>query len=173
MIVKYKVKTVVGYSFTDKPIQRLRQAGFSLIQNDHTLNKGYREFVIPLADSLGLGMSLEIREVLDEELYFAFQKKREFVPFVSERQDQFSKTEHLNKSICINAIYDQNLPDSDLKSFLKIRKIHPIRLVIIKCKEDFFKQNPNLADQSFKWNHKEAALIHLGQNCYDLLMISE
>lgn len=167
------MKTVVGYSFTETPMQRLKQSGFDLIRNDETLNHGYREFLVPLSESSGLGFSLEFREVLDEDLYFRFQNKREFIPHESELEKPFLNTSHPNKVESVAAIYGDNLPDGELKDFLKLRKAHPLWLVVLKCRGDFFLNNKTTIDHYFNWNNQEAALIHLGQSCFDLLIIKE
>lgn len=167
------MKTLVGYSFTEAPIQRLKQAGFDLVRNDETLEKGYREFIIPFSESIGLGLSLEFREILDEELYFQFQNKREFDPHESESKKNNLKFNHANDVRSIAAIYGENLPEGELKDYLKLRKVHSLWLVILKCQSDYFFKNKSVVDRYFNWNEREAALIHLGQSCFDLLIIKE
>lgn len=167
------MKTVVGYSFTETPIHRLKQSGFDLIQDNQTLVNGYREFIIPLSETTGLGVSLEFREILDEDLYFRFQKKREFVPHESESKKRDLKFNHPNHVETVLAVYGDNLPEGELKDFLKLRKSHPLWLVVLKSHGDYFIKNKLAVDHYFKWNNQEAALIHLGQSCFDLLIVKE
>lgn len=160
------MNTLVGFTFTETPIQRLKNAGFSIYQNDETLKYGYREFLCPFQDAL----NLEFREIIDENAYFDFQKKRDLSPFETTNTKIISDVRHDNSVMAFGAFFGAELPDGELKDYLKIRKTHSIWLAWLKCGD--FSRFKNLAkpDHLFDFKGQPAALIHLGQSCFDILV---
>lgn len=164
------IKTVVGFSFTDYPVNHLQKMGFLLRRNDGTLKRGYREFICFLPDNAGLGLSFEIREILEEELYFSFVEKKDFSPFITENAASFIESSQLNSVSSIQEILDASMPDGDLKIFLEIKKKYPLWALRLKC--DDFNIFRSLAESEKKvsWQGHEAILIQLGESCFDLLI---
>lgn len=167
------MKTVVGFALTQTPMNRLRNQGFYLHENESTLEHGYREFIIPFSPTAGTGHSIEFRELVDEDLYFKFQQKRDLSPFESENKHIVGDFIHPNQVYCMAGIFGADMPECELKEYLKIRKPHSIWVLWLKCKKwnDFeIAASPDLF---FRWQNGEAALIHLGQSCFDLLITAD
>jgi len=156
----------VGYIFTESVIHRLSESGFSFYKNDATLKSGYIQFILPISEI----ESLEFRQILDEDLYFKSQNKKDFSPFISEIQINIELQTHPNTITSISCLVDQDFEDSELKTFLQIRKRHSIWAVILNC-TDFEKFKKMANPENFTtWQNKTVAVIHLGSACFDLVV---
>lgn len=164
------MKTVVGFTFTDNPLRRLSNAGFLFHRNEASLVNGYREFLCPLARNLGGGQSIEIREVIDEISYLKFQGKNNFCPFESESSNDYSEIKNPNTIYFTEGIIGEEIEDGELKDYLKIRKQYPIWALWLKCLDAEKFNTQVVPDRHFKFHNEKAALIHLGQSCYDLIV---
>lgn len=166
----FAMKTIVGFTFTETLIDELTRSGFKFIRNDSTLKNGYYEYLCILNPIADLPQALEIREVVDEVVYFANKNKKDFSPFISELPLDIPAAIHENTVYQVKNILDESMIDGELKFFLKIRKTHSIWALEIGCKD--LNKFMKLADSAltFNWNNKKAALIHLGTSCFDLLV---
>lgn len=166
----FAMKTIVGFTFTETLIEELTRSGFKYIRNDSTLKNGYYEYVCVLNPNADMPQALEIREVVDEVVYFANTNKKDFSPFISDLPLTTLATTQENTVYQVKNIIDESMIDGELKFFLKIRKTHSIWALELSCKD--LNKFMKLADSLiFNWNNKKAALIHLGTSCFDLLVI--
>ena len=164
------LKTFVGYVFTDHPIRYLSELGFTLKSSDETLKNGYRQHLCFLSPDDGLGLSIEIREILDENLYFQFDPKKKFAPFEKESTARYIQTDHPNSAYCVYKIINEHLENGELKHFLKIRKLHPTWALWIKCKNIIYFEDKMNDVKKVKLQNHDALLIRLGETCFDLLI---
>ncbi|MCB0370371.1 MAG: hypothetical protein KDD45_13340 [Bdellovibrionales bacterium] len=167
------MKTLVGFTFTEIILKQLSNAGFNFIRSDSTLNKGYYQNLLLFASHSDEVQALEIREVIDENLYFQNQTKKDFAPFVTDLDfDSHLSCIHPNSVYQINRqLQEQDFTDaSKLHVFLKLRKLHPIWAIQLSCHQ--FEKIKTLSHSEFifSWQENEALLIHLGTSCFDLLV---
>lgn len=164
------MKTVVGVVFTDHPVLHLESLGFLLKKVDESEKLGYRGFVCHLSSNHGLKYNFEIREVLDEDLYYSFNKKNNFAPFIMDNTIFPEKVSHPNTVESVEEILNDSMAPSDLSHFLSIKKRHPLWALRLKCKDlsTFEKFAPH--EMKIQWENKSAFVVHLGQSCFDLVV---
>lgn len=171
------LKTVVGFAFTENPLQRLMAGGFTFQCNER-LAYGYREFICPLSAQLGSGLSIEIREIIDEVAYFKIQaeirngNEKIFSPFINENSELINEIQHPNSIYFVESVLGEEMQEGELKDYLKIRKQYPIWALWLKCHDLEIFNKQVKPDKYFYWQNHNAALIHLGQSCFDLIVTS-
>lgn len=155
--------------------------GFTFHSDETSLVYGYRKFICPLSAQLGMALSIEIREIIDETAYFKNQAKiqntnqnnNNFKPFINENSDLIDEVQHPNSIYFAESILGEEMQDGELKDYLKIRKQYPIWALWLKCHDfELFKRLAKPV-KYFLWQNQEAALIHLGQSCFDLIVTAE
>ena len=169
------MKTVVGFSFTDSPVQHLTDLGFSFHGYEETLKYGYREFSCCF-ESLNKQSSdpllhLEIREVIDEVVYFKFQSQKNFSPFIAEKNSLNKIDQHLNGAIGVEEVLFSDIENSEMKKYFLLKKKYPLWAVWLKCRD--LKKFENYDSDFFEvveWRNQKALLIPMGPLCYDLLI---
>lgn len=169
------LKTVVGFTFTENPLQRLIADGFMFQSDETSLVNGYRKFICPLSAQLGSGLSIEIREVIDETVYFKIHNENQnnnFSPFVNENSELINEIKHPNSIYFAESILGEEMQEGELKDYLKIRKQYPIWALWLKCYDFELFNRRAKPDKYFHWKNQNAALIHLGQSCFDLIVTS-
>lgn len=163
------MKTIVGFCFTEQPLKHLAEMGLLFQRGESYEARGYREFLYPLSPHLGLDVNLEIREILNEDIYFTYQDKKNFESFEYQNptllsQPQFSPVEYVQGYI------NSNIENSPLKDQLNYRKPHSLWAVWIKS-ENFENILAHAKDEKLIiWRNQPALLISMGQSCYDLLI---
>ena len=160
----------MGFSFTDNPAQHLNELGFSFHCDESSLASGYKSFLFPFLTGAGIDRSIEIREVLDEEAYFQFQKRRSFSPFESENASGLREWQHPNSAYCIQAVLDNQMQQCELKDYLQIRKKYPLWALWLKCADFELFGSYTKSEKNIIWQNQPAVLIHLGQSCFDLVI---
>jgi hypothetical protein len=169
-LILERVKNYVGFVFTDAPLKDLVERGFAFQQVELGADKGYRSFVCRFPNAT----QFELREILDEQSYLASFRVDHFQPFIEELAlpaVQASQNENSVSEILGN-LSSLNLNSGELRSYLDIRKSFPLWAVEMKC-EDFslFCQRAR-PDRIFHSEGRSLALIHLGPNCFDLIIRS-
>lgn len=171
------MRTLVGFSFTESVIEELTYYGFKFIKNETTISKGYYQYLYLLEPNEEKIAALEIREIIDEVLYFSDSANKNFSPFINEfdagplNLPQF--VEHTNTVYKIKSILTDRMTDGSLQLFLQLRKVHPLWAVELECR-DFQKFIEIVKpERYFDWHNKKAILIHLGTSCCDLLITQE
>ena len=161
------IKTAVGFIFTEQPVHQLTELGFSLRRNDDTLKFGYREFLCLFAEA---NMGFELREVLDEDLYFKFDPRGKFAPFEYEKAAVPGPTVHANTVYELHQVLDERMENGDLKKIIKIRKSHPLWALWLRCEKFDYFMKDTAGLRQVEWRGREAVLITLGQSCFDLVI---
>lgn len=160
------MKFYVGYIFTESVIDRLSAIGFSFQKNDATLKDGYREFILAFPNS----ENIELRQIVDEDLYFKSQNKKDLSPFFYDTIKELDYKNQPNTAISVSGFVDKNMDDCALKEFLQIRKRHSIWGLILNC-TDFEKfKKMSETENFFTWQNHKTAVIHLGSACFDLII---
>ena len=164
------MKTIVGFCFTEQPIKHLTEIGFVFQRNDELTLKGYREFICLLPENRGTGHSLEIREILNEEIYFQFQTQKNFNPFENENSALCTLVSQPHLIQNVQGLLDANMEEGDLKNYLSIRKIHPLWAVWLKCADFSILQKSVTTEKLISWRGQPAMVISMGESCYDLVV---
>lgn len=164
------MKSIVGVVFTDHPIKHLENIGFILNQRNDTEVFGYREFICHFLPGQGLNDCFEIREVLDENLYFNFCKKENFAPFISENSSFLKPVVHPNSVYCIEEILTESMPSCELSHYLSVKKRHPLWALKLKCNNlQTFAQCAS-EEKKVIWKNQDCFLTQLGPSCFDLVI---
>lgn len=164
------MELAVGFVFTSSLIEDLQQRGFALA----TLNSipGCHRFVCRLAGD-GVLSGFELREVLEEELYFKGRETKDFHPFVDKCleipkgnfAEQFNSVVNFRKCLWLD-----QMESSDLKQYLSIRKVFGLCALWLECADWERFQATAKPDRIFMWNETKAGLIHLGPSSFDLVV---
>lgn len=167
------MKMVVGFSFTDYPVQYLIEMGFLFQCNEFNRERGYRECLCTFLPHLGSGLSIEIREILEEDVYTQFHKQKNFSPFEYENTtfptDKIIQ-QHPNSVYCVQGILTEDMEPGELKDYFKYKKPYPLWALWLKCKDINNFSTVLKSEKTFLWQKKKAILLHLGQSCFDLLI---
>lgn len=160
----------VGFVFTETPLVDLEHRGFSFRRDESSMPLGFRSFRFAFGD----GTQFEIREILDERLYLKTFQVEHFEPFVGPSDGPAPVVDSANtvEGFC-HLINSQSIEPSELRTFLEIRKVFPIWALWLRCRD--FAKFCQVArpDRIFQWKGRSMALIHLGPNCFDLLVSSD
>lgn len=157
----------IGYAFTAEPVINLSKRGFAFHLNPKI--QGCKDQLVIFNDFKGFS----IREVVDEGEYFKLNSVKNFNPVVISNNPEGIFIEHSNTaSQILKHLTEQNLESGDLKSYLAIRKRFEIWALHLGCID--FRKFVEVAkpDRIFSLNNNDAALIHLGPNCFDLVVTS-
>lgn len=156
----------VGYVFTDSLIKALIKFGFSFAKKETPLDSGYISFQLPLQNG-----TLEIREILDEDLYCTFSKKKNLLPFFESTSDTDPPRECSNTVFSMRSIITQHdLKNKELIPYFRIRKESDFAAVLLEAKSLDILIATKRIDQIFEFEGKKTALIHLNPACFDLLV---
>lgn len=168
------MELAVGYVFTPSLIADLSRRGFVFEQ----LNSipGCHRFVCFLDSSNGTLGGFELREVVDEDLYFQGRQVRDFHPFLFVDPDLGGlnprpSKEQKNSAFRIRSVMLLNeLPAGELRQFLKIRKNFMLCALWLECGEwEPFLERAK-PDKIFTHEKRQCSLIHLGPSCFDLVV---
>lgn len=164
------MELAVGYVFTSSLIEDLQQRGFELTGVNSI--PGCHRFVCKLAGD-GVLSGFELREVLEEELYFKGREPKDFHPFV----DKNSKipnggfAEQPNSVVKFRkCLWLDQMESNDLKQYLSIRKVFGLCALWLECTDWERFQRMAKPDRIFMWNETNAGLIHLGPSSFDLVI---
>jgi hypothetical protein len=162
---------IIGIDFTTGVVDRLRGRGFSIseiLEDAH----GFRAYFVNLEDPSQQFGGLEFHIVTDEEAYLKYHSRPNFHPFIKDIPKGAGAVTHSNTVFRLDSIVKDLAPLShDLREYLMLKKGLEIPCVVLRCRdfEEFcLKARP---DSFFKYGGRQAALIHLGPSCYDLLVI--
>lgn len=153
----------LGYIFTEGPIIDLESRGFVLQKDNSNLQHGFRSFFLALGDS----ECIELREILDEDIYLRKYQLKYFEPtrLNMESRDLLMSDFEFHK-----AIYKGDINSPDLSRYFAIRKEFPLWAIFVKNRNyDEFKKNVR-ADKIINDFGSEALLVHLGPNCFDIIV---
>lgn len=162
---------VIGIDFTTGIVDRLRGRGFSIseiLEDTH----GFRAYFVNLEDPSQQFGGLEFHVVTDEEAYLKYHARPNFHPFIKEIPKGAGEVKHSNTVFRLESIVRDLAPLSrDLREYLMLKKGLEIACVVLSCRdfEEFCRQAR--PDAFFEYGGRQAALIHLGPSCYDLLVI--
>jgi len=142
-----------------------------LHQDDESLSKGYRGFYLPLFNSV----VLELRQVIDEELYVKFSPLKGWKPFFysAAENPQFSLPAegHPNSVTSWRGVLESNDTEpGELRDFLAIRKEFPLWAIDLSCQSVESFKTLARPEFHFLYRNQNVDLIHLGPNCYDLVI---
>jgi hypothetical protein len=158
----------IGFAFTEEPILRLKQKGFTLFEKENTKKNGYKSFSAIFSNQ----SSFEVREIIEEQDYLKFHSVESFKPLVATEQISEPFRGHANSVTKFRQLVDStSVPeDREIHLYFKLRKATPLWALWLEC--DNFTAFNELAkpDHLFDFDGKKAALIHLGPNCFDLLI---
>jgi hypothetical protein len=156
----------VGYVFTDSLIKALTKFGFAFAKKETPANSGYASYQLPLQNG-----TLEIREILDEDLYCTFAQKKNLLPFFESTQITEAPRECSNTVFSLKEIITQHdLKNKELIPYFKIRKESDFAAVLLEAKSLDSLIATKRVDQIFDFEGKKTALIHLNPACFDLLV---
>lgn len=159
----------VGYVFTDSLIKALNKFGFAFTKTETPANSGYASFQLPLENGV-----LEIREILDEDLYCAYSQKKNLLPFFEQAQTTEPSRECANTVFSFKAAITQHdLKNKELIQYFKIRKESDFAAVLLEARSLDSLLATKRVDQIFDFEGKKTALIHLNPACFDLLVQSD
>ena len=166
------MKIFVGYIFTETPIANLRQRGFDFLKEETNHIRGYRAFKLKLS-----GGVIELREVIDEDIYFKFNHKKSFEPFVENCLDsqtsKLSENKNSVESVVQSYTLDQ-IETQELHDYLRLRKEFTGLVALGLCAKDVqvFNKVAN-PDKQFVLDKNQVSLIHTGPNCFDFIIFNQ
>lgn len=163
------MKIFVGFAFTNEPVSELRSRGFTVETTSGEPSQGYIAHYLKFTSA----MLVEIRQIIDEDLYLEHHSIKHFAPFTQESSSILSgESVHPNGVFAIEQDYsEKNIPDSQLCTFFQIRKQFSPWALLLECKDLKIFQKVARPDRMFQMANGEFnALIHLGPNCFDFLV---
>lgn len=170
-----EVKTYVGFIFTLFPIENLRQRGFQFEKHENHLTQGYRTFTLHLLDLDCRPTEIQLRQIVDENLYLEFHKVKHFQPYWIEDLSPLKLTTKIR--IQENSVHTlegnlgpQNITDGDLKIYFHLRKPFDLWALWLQCQNFLTFETKAKPDHLFNYEGKQVGLIHLGPSCFDLLI---
>lgn len=157
----------VGFAFTEWPIHNLQERGFQFHKDQRGLEQGYGSFTAVLPDL----SSFQIRQVHNEESYTAFHHNEHFAPLILEEDFSLNPLKQDNSVLGIRGFLNSSqMKPCELRTYLEVRKPFPISALWLKCLDIELFQQRARPDRVFQFEGQKAALIHLGPNCFDLLI---
>ncbi len=166
------MKTFTGYIFTENPIHNLNSRGLAFQKIDRQQDLGCNLFLMSLENNA----LIEIREIIDEKLFLEKTKAHHFEPQIEIASDdlaskikgatrpafEFEWKDSIEKSMPL---------DADIYEYFLLRKEFPFWAIVLKTSQ--FEDLKKIArpDKVFNWKGQEALLIHLGPNCFDMLVV--
>lgn len=162
------MKIFTGYAFTEEPILHLKEKGFVFHKIENTEKHGYQSYVAAFANDVGF----EIREILEEEEYLKFNPVKSFKPTQTTQNIQIPVQKHLNTVISFLGLVDTETTTNynEITNYFKIRKASNLWALRLECQNFKLFNDVSKPDRTFDLNGQTAALIHLGPNCFDLLV---
>ncbi len=163
------MKFYVGYAFTEEPIHQLRQYGFDFFSADLSESHGYREFNCVLENN----KTLQIREILDEDIYLKKFNIEHFTPFEINLDILLPISKNSNGVYACLGMDEKNLDPEilhDVLSCLKLRKPFALKFVSLITNNFSLFEKQGQSDRIFESSKKKAALLHLGPSCYDFVV---
>ena len=165
------MKRAVGFDFTEGFVKNLKSRGFTCFALTESVTDGFQSYFFPLKDPQGEFDGFEIHVIYEEEKYLSAMKLECFHPFIKTVNPNLTEATHLNTVESFQAIVSpDDLVSSELRTFLQLRKNFPVAALELRCRNlSEFSQiaTPQLL---FKVRGENAALIHLGPSCFDLLI---
>lgn len=162
------MKIFTGFSFTEEPISHLKERGFSFQTDMRKQKNGYQSFFATFKNQ----SAFEIREILEEEEYLKFSAIKSFKPLSLTSETEMPFVAHANTvselKQCVTA---DSIPElGEMKKYFQIRKTSPLWALWLECGDFSTFTKYARPDQVFEWDGQQTALIHLGPNCFDLLV---
>lgn len=161
----------VGFAVTQEPILSLLHRGFALEQYQVPINHGYHRFVCPIGPSNTGLIGFEIREVLDEVAYLKAQPEHKLAPFLHIDSAAYPSATNPNSVTKIESqLGPEDFSEHEISLFFRIRKTHIPWALWLRCQDLKIFEAAAKPDRIFKWKNRQAAVIHLGPNCFDLVV---
>ncbi len=165
------MQKAVGFSFTDSPVENLRHQGFLFHQEDQTRENGYISFTCYLDENSSSLQGFEIREILEEAKYLEKHDIKSFQPFLESIEKTLVSQSCPNTvSMVQQILLESDISNPELKLYLQSRKRSRILALWLRCQNLAAFEKLSQPDEIFEWNGARAALIHLGPNCFDILV---
>ncbi|MGZ5278421.1 MAG: hypothetical protein ACXWC9_00665 [Pseudobdellovibrionaceae bacterium] len=165
------MKVALGYAFTEIPIEGLRRKGFRLDWIEPSPHPSFRSAICFLRFLNGESTAFEIREILDEREYIRWSGEEKFEPKWIESSETQLKIENPNTTDILVRSWSQGQElSNEADLFFRIRKKFTLYALELNCRS--FDVFAKLADPDAIWNWqgRRCGLIHLGPNCFDLLV---
>lgn len=166
------MKRAVGIDFTEGFVKKLKSRGFTCWPLTESVTDGFQAYFFPLSDPQGEFDGFEIHVIYEEEKYLRIMNVDCFHPFI---KTVCSKPVGANHSNTVEffqaAVYPDELVDSELKQFLQLRKNFRLAALELRCRSLSEFSRIASPQRIFNLCGENAALIHLGLSCFDLLIL--
>ena len=166
------MKRAVGIDFTEGFVKSLKNRGFTCHALTESVIDGFQSYFFPLKDPRGEFDGFEIQIIFDEEKYLKAMGIERFHPFIKTSSATSDEGTHLNTVESFQGILTpDDLKTSELKSFLLLRKNFPMAALDLRCQNLSEFSRIATPNRMFNMDGENAALIHLGPSCFDLLIV--
>lgn len=161
------MRVLIGHIFTEGPIKLLKECGLHLQKDDSKTEKGYNTFYCFLNAGETKQIRLEIREVLDENLYLQSEEKKDFKPFEMELDFKSVSSEQSNLNFKFIQLLTEATCDGDIKNYFQIKKKYSMWGIQLKSENFQLRKELINPSKTFTVNGDEIVVIHLGESCFD------